>query len=180
MAVTHIEEVDLPTLIKNETRAPVGFYDKESTEFTKISIVKQKNQNFFVFADNTGHLTSLVKNLRLKSRIYTSSNGSPILDIQESSTHLLILHSKDIAFTSILDNSIAPIHCEASFTNEFNFAQFSVEKFRPAASGNNIFILTEQNQLLVYEYKFSATNSEQSMCKMTSSIDLPIEFTKGG
>ena len=48
MAVTHIEEVDLPTLIKNETRAPVGFYDKESTEFTKISIVKQKNQNFFV------------------------------------------------------------------------------------------------------------------------------------
>ena len=65
--------------------------------------------------------STLVKNLRLKSRIY--SDGGHITAMRSIQGHVMIMHPKDVAFSSLPDNAIGSIYCEASFTGEYKFEQ---------------------------------------------------------
>jgi len=90
----------------------------------------KNNQNtLFAISDSTGHITILVKNLRLKSRIY--SHGDDIQQVAVLGSSYMILHRKNIAFSGLLDNKIAKFFCEGSFTDEFDFADLDLERFRP-------------------------------------------------
>ena len=82
VAVSNVDIVDLPLLIKNQTKVPVGEFDEESTTFKHVRVVKTKASSHFVISDSAGYLTTLVKNLRLKSRIYSTAN-----DILSLKTH---------------------------------------------------------------------------------------------
>ena len=64
-------------------------------------------------------MTTLVKNLRLKSRIYTDHADIKAMDI--ISTNLILLHSHDISFSAVSDNTVSQFYCEGSFTNEYEF-----------------------------------------------------------
>lgn len=79
IAIVDVEEVDIPTLIKEETRVPVAPFNSDVTEFKHIQISKANSNFIFVVTDSTGHLTMLVKNLRLKARIY--SDGAEITSV---------------------------------------------------------------------------------------------------
>ena len=56
-AFTNIEIVNLPELIKNEKKSPVGVFEELDTEFRNVEIVRQKGQSFFVVSDSSGHIT---------------------------------------------------------------------------------------------------------------------------
>ena len=81
MAIVDVEVVDLPTLIRNETRVPVAPFDEEATKFRHIEMVKSRQNTYFAVTDSTGHITSLVKNLRLKARIHAEGAGDDILGV---------------------------------------------------------------------------------------------------
>ena len=70
-----------------------------------------------------------MKNLRLKSRIYSQGSGE-IIQLVTSSSYLMILHERDVAFTSLHDNKIGSVFCEGSFTGEYSFEQIVLEKHR--------------------------------------------------
>jgi len=55
--MTNVEIVDLPYLIVNESKVSVGDFDEASTEFTHLSIVKNKGTIFIVIADSAGYIT---------------------------------------------------------------------------------------------------------------------------
>jgi len=82
--------VDLPTLIRNETRVPVAPFDEVLTEFLQIELVKSRQSAYFAITDSTGHITTLVKNLRLKSRIH--SDGGKILQATAYTNAMMLLH----------------------------------------------------------------------------------------
>jgi hypothetical protein len=44
--------------------------------------------------------------------------------------NLMIMHPKDVAFSSLTDNLIGSFYCEASFTGEYKFEQLSLEIYR--------------------------------------------------
>jgi len=90
IAVVDIEVVDLPTLIRNETRVPVAPFDEVLTEFLQIELVKSRQSTYFAITDSTGHITTLVKNLRLKSRIH--SDGGKILQATAYTNAMMLLH----------------------------------------------------------------------------------------
>lgn len=81
--------------------------------------MKNKGNQFFVISDSTGHMTTLVKNLRLKSRIFTDHANIKAMDVV--STNVLLLHSHDVSFSGISDNTISQFYCEGSFTGEYEF-----------------------------------------------------------
>lgn len=74
IVLSNVDIIDIPFLIKNETKVPVGPPLEESIYFKHVQILKSKSSSHFVIADSEGYLTTLVKNLRLKSRIYSTSN----------------------------------------------------------------------------------------------------------
>jgi hypothetical protein len=55
--MTDVEIVDLPFQFKNETKVSVGKFDEENTEFTHLSVLKNKGNIFFVISDSTGFVT---------------------------------------------------------------------------------------------------------------------------
>lgn len=75
IVLSNVDIIDIPFLIKNETKVPVGPpLDEETIYFKHVQILKSKSSSHFVIADSEGYLTTLVKNLRLKSRIYSTAN----------------------------------------------------------------------------------------------------------
>ena len=155
---------------------PVAPFDQEATEFRHVQIVKS-NQNFiFVVSDSTGHLTMLVKNLRLKARIY--SDGDDIAALNVHGSHMMIMHKKNIAFSTGVDNKIASFYCEGSFTNEFNLREFTIEKFRP--NQNFIYALTTDNDIVIFDYKYSGGkgNTQTDKCSMHGRLQIPQEFSQ--
>ena len=56
-AVTNVETVNIPFLIKNETRVTVGAFDAETTEFMHMQVVKNKGHWFLVISDTSGYIT---------------------------------------------------------------------------------------------------------------------------
>ena len=153
MAVVDVEVVDLPTLIKNETKVPVAPFDEENTEFKHVQIVKSNQNYIFVISDSTGHINMLVKNLRLKARIYSDGDDITALNVHGGS--MMIMHRRSIAFSTGVDNKIAGFYCEGSFTDEFTFRDFQVEKFRP--NQNFIYALTKENDIVIFDYKYSGS-----------------------
>ena len=53
----------------------------EITEFRNLQMVKNRGQQYFVISDSTGHMTTLVKNLRLKNRVFTEHADIRALDV---------------------------------------------------------------------------------------------------
>lgn len=112
--------MDVAHLIKNEKKSPVGVFEEQETEFIHVEAVRQKGQSFFTISDSSGHITILLKNLRLKSRIEASAT-EPLLALSQDSNSLLMLQPNAIAFSALLDNKMSPFYCEGSFTNEYRF-----------------------------------------------------------
>ena len=44
-------------------------------------MVKSRQNTYFAVTDSTGHITTLVKNLRLKARIHAEGAGDDILGV---------------------------------------------------------------------------------------------------
>ena len=60
---------------------PVAPFDEVSTKFRHIEMVKSRQNTYFAVTDSTGHITTLVKNLRLKARIHAEGAGGDILGV---------------------------------------------------------------------------------------------------
>ena len=86
--------------------------------------MKARQNTYFAVTDSTGHITTLVKNLRLKARIHAEGSGDDILGSTNYAGAMMVLHRKDVAFTGLQDNKMAPIYCEGSFTGEYDFVEF--------------------------------------------------------
>ena len=174
IAIVDVEEVDIPTLIKEETKVPVAPFNSDVTEFKHIQISKANSNFIFVVTDSTGHMTMLVKNLRLKARIY--SDGAEITSVGMQGSQMMIMHKKDIAFSTLIDNKIANFYCEGSFTDEFEFRDFQIEKFRPNQSF--LYALTMENDIVIFDYKYSGGkgNASNDKCSMLGRLEIPKEF----
>ena len=56
--ITNIEKVDLPFIIANETRVQTGPFDPEAgAEFTRLSLLQNTGQKYFVIGDSEGYLS---------------------------------------------------------------------------------------------------------------------------
>ena len=51
------------------------------------------------------------------------SDGNQITAMRSTQGHLMIMHPKDVAFSSLTDNALGSFYCEASFTGEYKFEQ---------------------------------------------------------
>ena len=139
VAITDVEIVDIPQMIKNETKVTVGgVFDEATTDFTHIEVIKNRGSPFFAIADSTGHISTLIKNLRLKSRIH--SDGNKVVELTSHGMSLLIVHPMDVAFSGLSDNKISPFYCEGSFKTEESFTHVSIEKYRPTQ--NYLYVMT--------------------------------------
>ena len=120
-------------------------------------------------------MSTLVKNLRLKSRIFTDHADVRAMDVFGS--NLLILHPNDVSFTGIIDNMISQVYCEGSFTGEFEFAQFQLERHRHQQS--YIYGLTTSNEIIIFDYKYAGSNNDNNFCRLVGRVAIPEQFTNG-
>ena len=75
ISIVDVEVVELPGLIQIETKVPVAPFNLELTEFKHIQVVNAQKNMVFAATDNTGCITMLVKNLRLKARIHSEGDN---------------------------------------------------------------------------------------------------------
>ena len=128
-----------------------------------------------MISDSTGHMTTLVKNLRLKHRIYSDNADIRALDV--FSSQLLVLHPHDISFSSVTDNKVDQFYCEGSFTGEYEFIEMQLERHRHLQS--YIYGLTTGNQIIIFDYKYSGQNHDNNFCRLIGRLSIPEEFTHG-
>ena len=58
IVIQNIEKVDMPFLIANETRVQTGPFDPEGgVEFTKLALLQNTGQKYFVIGDSEGYLS---------------------------------------------------------------------------------------------------------------------------
>ena len=70
----------MPFLISNETRVHTGPFDKNAgVEFTKLALLQNQGQKYFIVGDSDGYLSSVIRNLMLKARFF--SDGEEILQL---------------------------------------------------------------------------------------------------
>lgn len=175
MAVSNVDIVDIPFLIKNETKVPIGIFEEETTFFKEVRVVKTKGSSHFVISDSAGYLTTLVKNLRLKSRIHSATND--IIQLKTQNNNLMILQERAIGFSAIFDNKIAPFYCEGSFSSKLPFVAFEVENYR--AQSTFMYAHRSNGEITVFDFNYLPTSSEAGKCSSVAQLQVPEEFSKG-
>ena len=96
-----------------------------------------------------GHITTLTKNLRLKSRIFSEGSQTLALTVQQNS--LMVLHPRDIAFGSLTEAKMSSVFCEGSFTDEYTFVDFAIERFRTQQP--YLYGLTKANEIIIFDFR---------------------------
>jgi len=86
-----------------------------------------------------------------------------------------------VAFATLQDNKIANFFCEASFTAEYDFYDFAVERYR--VNHNYIYGLTTAGDVAIFEYKHTSSTSQGAeagnKCFLLGRIKIPEEFLGG-
>lgn len=91
LVIKNIEKVNMPEIIANETRVQTGPFDIEAgVEFTKLALLQNAGQKYFVVGDSEGYISSVIRNLMLKARFYSEDNE--IVQLTTHSLHTMIVH----------------------------------------------------------------------------------------
>ena len=130
MFIVDLETIDVGSMIADSDENIRGKYSKEISHFSHLTLASSSSKRLFVVSDSDGYLTSISKNLKLKSRINTQERIKQILNVNN---RVAVLLPDAIAFSTIVDGKLSPGYCEngmKSLTKGEEFVQMAAETFR--------------------------------------------------
>ena len=168
--------------MKNQQIFKVDDFIEGQTKFTRLQLVKNRGNNFYAATDTNGYVTTLMRNLRFKNRLYTQSpeikNAVTIRD------YLAVVHPRSIAFSKLLDDKMYPWYCEASFSGAYELTSLvAPENYR--SYQNYLYAMNTLGELVIFDVGLprggdrNGQGEQGGECKLVARLVIPQEFTSG-